>query len=202
MTIDLRAVETTYRCIMGNAQFLESQFLHDAAARLVAVEEYDADCPRTKVPERVPDSCVCGLCRHAPSGVLRRCPVSCLIDILLVGEVQCGSNNKIPVDPMESGQSDSCLILVVHHAANRIFHRFPRPLVVEGPSHPKLQIAPRFFLSGLDRIQIVKRWRTQDQAWRYDRHQMAHRVAQWKNSEIYLVVLQPDASLLVSKRRP
>src|SRR5271170_5823270 len=104
MTIELRAVETTYRCMMGNAQFLESQFLHDAAAGLVAVEESDSDCPCTKVPERVPDSCVCRLCRHAPPGVLRRCPVSCLIDILLVGEVQCGSNNKILVDPMESGQ--------------------------------------------------------------------------------------------------
>jgi hypothetical protein len=27
-------------------------------------------------------------------------------------------------------------------------------------------------------------------------------VAHWKNSETYFVVLQPDASLLVSKRRP
>src|SRR5271155_4647539 len=104
MTIELRAVETTYRCIMGNAQFLESQFLHDAAARLVPGEESDTDCPRTKGPERETDSCVCGLCRHSPSGVLRRCPVSCLIDISLVGDVQRGSNNKIPVAPMESGQ--------------------------------------------------------------------------------------------------
>src|ERR1700722_413110 len=159
MTIELRAVETTYRCIMGNAEFLESQFLPDAAARLVSVEESDTDCLRTKVPERVPDSCVCRLCRHAPSGVLRRCPVSCLIDILLVGKVQRGSNNKIPVDPMESRQSDSCLILVVHHAANRIFHRLPRPLVVEGPSHPKLQSAPRFCLGGVGGIQIVSGWR-------------------------------------------
>src|ERR1700733_3157069 len=31
---------------------------------------------------------------------------------------------------------------------------------------------------------------------------MAHGVAHWKNPEIYFVVLQPDASLLASKRRP
>jgi hypothetical protein len=31
---------------------------------------------------------------------------------------------------------------------------------------------------------------------------MAHRAAHWKNSEIYFVVLQSDASLLVSKTRP
>jgi hypothetical protein len=151
--------------------------LRDASARLVSVEVPDTDCLRAKVAERVPNSCVCRLRRHALSGVFRRHPVSCLIHFLLIGKIQCGSGNEIPVDPMESGQCDSCLILVIHRSPNRIFHRLPRQLVVESPTHPTLQIGPRFLLGGLDRIQIAKRWRTQDQARRNDRHQMAHKAA-------------------------
>ena len=168
MTIEFRAIEATCRRFILNAYLLESQFLHDAPTGLVAVEIADADCLRAKVAERVPNSCVCRLRRHALSGVFRRHPVPCLIDVLLIGKIQCGSNDEIPVDPMESGQRDSCLILVIHHSPNRIFHRTPRPLVVEGPGHPTLQIGPRFLLGGLDRIQIAKRWRTQDQARRND----------------------------------
>src|SRR5580700_2693648 len=104
MTIDFRAIEATCRRFIFNAYLLESQFLHDAPAGLVSVEVADADCLRAKVAERVSNSCVCRLRRHALSGVFRRHPVPCLIDVLLMGKIQCGSNDEIPVDPMESGQ--------------------------------------------------------------------------------------------------
>jgi hypothetical protein len=177
MTIEFRAIEATCRRFIFNALPSGIPISPRCAGWAVAVEVADADCLRAKVAERVPNSCVCRLRRHALSGVFRRHPVPCLIDVLLMGKIQCGSNDEIPVDPMESGQCDSCLILVIHHSPNRIFHRMPRPLVVEGPGHPTLQIGPRFLLGGLDRIQIAKRWRTQDQARRNDRHQMAHRAA-------------------------
>src|SRR6266404_4089814 len=153
---------------------LESQFLYDAPARLVSVEVADADCLRTKVAERVTNSCVCRLRRHALSGVFGRHPVSGLIDVWLTGNIQRGSDDEIPVDPVESGQCDSCLTLVIHRSSNRVFHRLPRPLVVEGPGHPTLQIGPRLLFGRLNRIQIAKSWRAQDQARRDDRHQMAH----------------------------
>src|SRR5438105_2105503 len=116
----------------------------------------------------------CRLRRHALSGVFRRHPVSGLIDVWLIGNIQCGSDDEIPVDPVESGQCDSCLTLVIHRSSNRVFHRLPRPLVVEGPGHPMLQIGPRILLGRLNRIRIAKGWRTQDQARRDDGHQMAH----------------------------
>jgi hypothetical protein len=78
---------------------------------------------------------------------------------------------------MESGQCDSCLILVVHHSSNGVFHRLTRPLIVDSPGHPTLQIGPRVFFGALNRIQIAKSWRTQDEAWRYDGHRMTHRAA-------------------------
>src|SRR5215471_402999 len=177
MTIEFHAVEATCRRMRGNSQLLKSQFVHDAPARLVSVEVPDTDCLRAKVAERVSNSRVCGLGRHALSSVFRRHPISCLVDVLLIGKIQCGSDYEIPVDPMECGQCDSFLILVIHRSPNRIFHSLPRPLVLEGPSHPTLQIGPRFLLGGLDRIQIAKRWWTQDQARGNDRHQMAHRMA-------------------------
>src|SRR5271169_1764262 len=142
MPIELCAVEATCRGIMGNSQLLESQFLHDAPARLVSVEVPNTDCLRAKVAERVPNSCVCRLRRHALSGVFSCHPVSCLIHVLLVGKIQCGSDDEIPVDAMESGQCDSCLILVIHGSPDRIFHRLPWQLVVESPTHPTLQIGP------------------------------------------------------------
>ena len=79
-------------------------------------------------------------------------------------------DDEIPVDPMESGQRDTCLTLEVHRPSNGVFQRLPRSLVVERPSHPKLQIIPGIFLGGLDSIQIVKNRRTQDQARRHDGH--------------------------------
>jgi hypothetical protein len=78
---------------------------------------------------------------------------------------------------MESSQCDSWLTLVIHRSSNSVFYSLPRPLIVEGPGHPTLQIGPRIFLGALNRIQIAKRWRTQDQAWRYDGHRMTHRAA-------------------------
>jgi hypothetical protein len=63
---------------------------------------------------------------------------------------------------MESGQCDTGLTLEVHRPSNGVFQRLPRSLVVERPSHPKLQIVPGIFLGGLNSIQIVKNWRTQD----------------------------------------
>src|SRR6266478_2589112 len=95
---------------------MESQFLYDAPARLVSVEVADADCLRTKVAERVTNSCVCRLRRHALSGVFGRHPVSGLIDVWLTGNIQRGSDDEIPVDPVESGQCDSCLTLVIHRS--------------------------------------------------------------------------------------
>jgi hypothetical protein len=97
-----------------------------------------------------------------PSGVFPRHPITGLIDVCLIGEIQGGSDDEIPVDPVESGQCDTCLTLKVHRPSNGVFQRLPRSLVVEGPSHPKLQIIPGIFLGGLDSIQIVKMWRTQD----------------------------------------
>src|ERR1700727_3549697 len=96
MTIEFRAIEATCRRFIFNAYLLESQFLHDAPTGLVAVEIADADCLRAKVAECVPNSCVCRLRRHALSGVFRRHPVPCLIDVLLIGKIQCGSNEQIP----------------------------------------------------------------------------------------------------------
>src|SRR3974390_1984631 len=107
MTIKFRTVEATCRRIIGNAYLLESQFLHDASARLVSIEVPDTDCLCAKVTERVPNSCVCRLCRHALSGVFGCNPVSCLIDALLIGNIQCGSDDEIAVDAMESCQLDS-----------------------------------------------------------------------------------------------
>src|ERR1700751_2450881 len=68
MTIEFRAIEATCRRFTFNAYLLESQFLHDASAGLVSVEVADAHCLRAKVAERVPNSCVCRLRRHALSG--------------------------------------------------------------------------------------------------------------------------------------
>ena len=96
--------------------------------------------------------------------------VTGLIDVCLIGEIQYGSDDEIPVAPMESGQCDTCLTLEVHHPSNRVFQRLPRSLVVEHPSHPKLQIISGIFLGGLDRVQIVTHWRPQDQARRHDGH--------------------------------
>ncbi len=127
--------------------------------------------------ERVTNSCVCRLRSHALSGVLRRHPVSGLVDVWLIGKIQCSSDDEIPVGPMESSQCDSCSTLVIHRSSNSVLHRLPRPLIVEGPGHPALQIWPRVFLGALNRIQIAKRWRTQDQAWRYDGHRMTHPAA-------------------------
>jgi hypothetical protein len=104
-------------------------------------------------------------------------PVSSLVDVWLIGKIQCSSDDEIPVGPMESSQCNSCLTLVIHRSSNSVFHRLPRPLIVEGPGHPTLQIGPRVFLGALNRIQIAKRWRTQDQAWGYDGHRMTHRAA-------------------------
>src|SRR5580700_5193727 len=172
MTVELYAVDATCRSLMGNAYLL-----YDAPARLVSVEVPDADCFRAKMAERVTNSCVCRLRSHALSGILRRHPVSSLVDVWLIGKIQCSSDDEIAVGPMESSQCDSCLTLVIHRSSNRVFHRLPRPLIVEGPGHPTLQIGPRVFLGALNRIQIAKRWRTQDQAWRYDGHRMTHRAA-------------------------
>src|SRR5580658_10260259 len=119
---------------------------------LVPVEVPDADCLGAKVAERVTNSCVCRLGSHPLSGVFRRHPVSSLIDISLIGKIQGCSDDEIPVDPMESGQCDSSLTLVIHRSSNRIFHRLPRPFVVEGPGHPTWQSGPRIVLGGLDRI--------------------------------------------------
>src|SRR6478609_3953037 len=125
MTVELRAVETTCRSLTGNAYLLESQFLHDAPARLVSLEVPDADCLRAKVAEGVTNSCVCGLRSHTLSGVFRCHPISSFIDVWLIGNIQCGSNDEVPVEPMESGQCDSCLTLVIHRSSNRVFHRLP-----------------------------------------------------------------------------
>src|SRR5215471_11412724 len=116
MTIELSAVQATCRLFIGNTQLLKSQFLDDTPARLVSVEVPDADCLRAKVAERVTNRCVCRLRRHALSSIFRRHPVSCLVDVLLIGKIQCGSNDEIPVDSMESGQCDSWLTLVVHRS--------------------------------------------------------------------------------------
>src|SRR5271169_6992415 len=159
MTVKLRAVEAPCRRLTGDAKLLESQFLHDAAASVVTVEVPDADRPRAQAAERVTNSGVCRLRRHALSGVFPRHPITGLIGVCLVGEIQCGSDDEIPVDPMESGQRDTCVTLEVHRPSNGVFQRLPRSLIVECPSHPKLQIIPGIFLGGLDSIQIVKNWR-------------------------------------------
>src|SRR5689334_2793463 len=117
---------------------------------LASFEVPDTNCSCAKVAESIANCCIDGLCRHALPGVLRRDPVSRFINVLLIRAVQCGSDDEIPVDSMETGQCDSDLILVIHHSPNRVFQRLPRPLVVEGPGHPTLQIRPRFLLCGLD----------------------------------------------------
>jgi hypothetical protein len=104
MTIEFRAVEAPCRRFVGNAHLLESQVLHDAPARLVPVEVADADCLRAKA-ERVTNSCVCRVRRHPLSRVFRRHPVSGLIDVWLIGNIQCGSDDDIPVDPVESASA-------------------------------------------------------------------------------------------------
>jgi hypothetical protein len=53
MTVKLRAVEAPRRRLTGDAKLLESQFLYDAAASVVAVEVPDADRPCAEVAERV-----------------------------------------------------------------------------------------------------------------------------------------------------
>src|SRR5690349_7735070 len=102
-------------------------------AGLVSIEVPDADCLRAKVAKGIANSCVCRFCRHALPGVFRRYPVSGLVDAGLIGEIQCGSDDEITVNPMESSQGNSCLTLVIRHSLNRLFRRLPRPLVVEGP---------------------------------------------------------------------
>ena len=69
MTVKLRAVEAPCRRLTGDAKLLESQFLHDAAASVVTVEVPDADRLRAKAAERVTNSGVCRLRRHALSGI-------------------------------------------------------------------------------------------------------------------------------------
>jgi hypothetical protein len=108
MTVKLGTVEAAYRRLTVDAKLLESQFLHDTAARVVTVEVPHADRLRAKVAERVTNSGVCRLRRHALAGVFSRSPITGLIDVCLVGEIQCGSDDEISVDPMESGQSDTC----------------------------------------------------------------------------------------------
>src|SRR5215475_4158307 len=125
MTVEFLAVEATRRGLMGNAYLLEFQLLHDAPARLVSVEVPDGDCLRAKVAESIANSCVCCLRSHALSRVCRRHPVSCLINVWLIGKIQGGSDDEIPVKPMESRQCDSSLILVIHRSSNRVFHRLP-----------------------------------------------------------------------------
>jgi hypothetical protein len=66
-------------------------------------------------------------------------------------------------------------------------------LVVEGPSHPTLQVGPRIFLGGLDRIQIAKSWRTKNEARRYDWHQVVHRAA---TQQLY----RPDGGAMIAAR--
>ncbi len=162
MTIKLGAIDAPRRRVRRDAKLLESQFFHDAAASVVAVELPNADRLRAKAPERVTDSGVCSLRRHSLSGVFPRHPITGLIDVCLNREIQCGSHDEIPVDPMESGQRNTCLTLEVHRPSNGVFQRLPRPLAVEGPSHPKLQIVPGIFLGGLNSIQILKDRRPQD----------------------------------------
>ena len=125
MTVELHAVEATCRSLMGNAYLLESQFLYDAPARLVSVEVPDADCLRAKMAERVTNSCVCSLRSHALPCVPRRHPVSSLVDVWHIGKIQCGSDDEIPVEPMESSQCDSCLTLVIHRSSNGVLQRLP-----------------------------------------------------------------------------
>jgi len=81
------------------------------------------------------------------------------------------ATNGAPSNDTVRWEAISVVILVIHHLPNRIFHRMPRLLVVEGPGHPTLQIGPRFLLGGLDRIQIAKRWRgvTIGIKWRIER---------------------------------
>src|SRR6266487_6895963 len=107
MAVKLRAVETPCRRLTGDAKFLESQFLHDAAASVVSVEVADADRLRAKAAERVTNSSVCRLRRHALPGIFPRHPITGLIDVCLIREVQCGSDDEITVGPVESGQCDS-----------------------------------------------------------------------------------------------
>src|SRR5439155_11030643 len=102
MTVKLRAVEGPCRRLTRDAKLLESQFLHDAAASVVAVEVPDADRLRAKAAERVPNGGICRLRRHALSGVFPRHPITGLVDVCLIGEIQCGSDDKIAVEPMES----------------------------------------------------------------------------------------------------
>src|SRR5580692_10662596 len=129
MTVKLGAVEAPCRRLGGDAKLLESQFFHDAAAGVVPVEVPDADRFRAKVTERVANSGVCRLRRQALSGVFPRPPITGLIDICLSGEIQCGSDDEIPVDPVESGQCDTRLTVEVHGPSNGVFQRLPRPLV-------------------------------------------------------------------------
>ena len=56
MTVKLGAVEAPCRRLTGDANLLESQFLHDAAAGVVTVEVPDANRLRAKVAERVTNS--------------------------------------------------------------------------------------------------------------------------------------------------
>jgi Ca-activated chloride channel family protein len=143
MTVKLRAVEAPCRRLTGDAKLLESQFLHDAAAADVTVEVPYADRLRAKAAERVTSSGVCRLRRHAMSGVFSRHPITGLIDVCLIGEIQRGSDDEISVDPMESGQRDTRLTLEVHRPSNGVLKGMPHSLVVERPSHPKLQIGRR-----------------------------------------------------------
>src|ERR1700733_15273770 len=114
MAIEFRAIEATCRRFIFNAYLLESQFLHDAPARLVSVEVTDADCLRAKVAEPVTNSCLSCLCSHPLSGVLRCLPVTSLVDVWLIGEIQSGSDDEISVEPVETGQCDSWLTLIIH----------------------------------------------------------------------------------------
>src|ERR1700730_10164997 len=145
MTVKLGAVEAPCRRLTGDAKLLESQLLHNAAARVGTVAVPDADRLRAQAAERVTNRGVCRLRRHALSGIFPRYPKTSLIDVCLVGEIQCGSDDEIPVDPVESGQRDTCLTLEVHHPSNGLFQCLPRSLLVERPSPPKLQIIPGIF---------------------------------------------------------
>ena len=139
MTVEPRAVEAPCRRLTGDTKLLESQFLHDAAASVVAVEVPDADRLGAKAAERVTNCGVGSLRGHALSGIFPRHPITGLIDVRLISRIQRGSDDEISVNPMESGQCDTCLTLEFHRPSNGVFQRLPRPLVLERPSHPKLQ---------------------------------------------------------------
>jgi hypothetical protein len=82
------------------------------------------------------------------------------------------ATNGAPSNDTVRWEAISVVILVIHHLPNRIFHRMPRLLVVEGPGHPTLQIGA-----------TLPPWRSGSNpnrkalARRNDRHQMAHRAA-------------------------